>query len=218
MQANSFYNATYDFLCYHVVRPGHRVVLGSAPDRVCRFCGPGEPQASFRSKAHAIPEALGNKSLFTNWECDECNHFFGTGIENDLGARAKQDRTFSRISGKTSVPSLKRHGSTDHAWRIDVEQGTFRSSDHEHDPMVDIVWEKNQLKLVVTRDAYTPLAVIKAFVRIGLTLLPPDELASFTDALRWIMDPHHAGPRQGAYLRSSRFSRVPSGPAWSLCR
>ena len=195
VEANRFYDASYDLLCYHVLRPGHPIVLGPDANRVCRFCRRTEPIVSFKRKAHAIPEALGNKSLFTNWECDTCNHHFGTGIENDLGAYTKPDRTFGRIPGKKKkVPSLKQHGSTDYPWRVDVDRASFRISDYEHDPMIDIVRERNQIRLVVTRDAYTPLAVIKAFVRIGLTLIPPNELPHFPDALRWIMDSDHTGP------------------------
>ena len=40
----------------------------------------------------------------------------------------------------------------------------------------------------------TPVAVLKAFVKIGLTLLPPEELPNFRDALPWIRDPDHTKP------------------------
>ena len=177
-----------------MLRSGDSTILGPSTNRVCRFCGRGESAASFRKRAHAIPEACGNKSLFTNWECDDCNQFFGTSIENDLAAFLTPARTFSRISGKNGVPSIKQHGTTNNRWRIDVRQGVVEVCDFEEDPMVEIEWGKKQIKLVVVRDAYTPIAVSKAFVRIGLTLLPPDDLEDFQHALNWIVNPDHDAP------------------------
>ena len=199
LEAVRFYDDNYDLLCAHLVRPGERNVLGSSDNRICRFCGRNEAVASFKDRAHAIPESLGNKSLFTNYECDECNHMFGATIENDFGAYTKPGRVFARIRGKRSVPSLKQHGSIERPWRVDVQDGVFHISEYEDDPLVDIVHEGNRIELIVTRDAYTPVAVVKAFVRIGLTLVPETELPNFRDALDWIKETDHTahrGPRQ----------------------
>ena len=197
LEALRFYGATYDLLCAYTGRPGdRRTHLGSQTPRVCRFCRQNDATVSFRARAHAIPEAFGNKTLFTNYECDQCNQVFGTTIENDLGAYTKPDRVFARIPGKRSVPSLKQHGSVEHPWRVDVENGVFRFTEYEDDPLVKVVHEGNRIELVVTRDAYTPIAVMKAFVRIGLTLVPESELPNFPDTLDWIRetDHGHRGP------------------------
>ena len=49
---------------------------GKKEDRVCRFCKQKYPSGKFNSIAHTISEALGNKKLITNDECDECNSYF----------------------------------------------------------------------------------------------------------------------------------------------
>ncbi len=36
-----------------------------------------------------------------------------------------------------------------------------------------------------------PVAVLKAFVKIGLTLMPAEEMANFSRALDWIKEPDH---------------------------
>ena len=201
LEAYRFYDSAYDLICAHLVRPGEREVLGRSDNRVCRFCGRNDATASFKDRAHAIPESLGNKSLFTTYECDKCNHLFGTTIENDLGAYTKPGRVFARIRGKRSVPSLKQHGAVERPWRIDVQDSEFHISEYEDDSLVDIVHEGNRIELVVTKDAYTPVAVVKAFVRIGLTLVPETELSNFRDALDWIMETDHGaqrGPRRVA--------------------
>lgn len=194
LDTSAFYSASYDFTQSFILRPGELKILGPNTNRVCRFCGRDESAASFKKRAHAIPEACGNKSLFTNWECDDCNRNFGTSIENDLAAFLTPARTFSRISGKNGVPSIKQHGTAVNRWRIDVKQGVIAIRDFEEDPMIEMEWGKKQIKLEVLRDAYTPIAVSKAFVRIGLTLLPPDDLEDFQHALNWIVNPDHDAP------------------------
>ena len=110
MAAAAWYSANYSTIAHWIVRPTDKVVLGEASSRTCRFCGKSEPEVTFKLEAHAIPEGLGNKSIFSNYECDPCNQAFGRGIENDLGNWSKPMRTFSRIRGKNSVPTLKKGG------------------------------------------------------------------------------------------------------------
>ncbi|MBV8095742.1 MAG: hypothetical protein JO110_21445, partial [Acetobacteraceae bacterium] len=96
--AIAFYDQHYFGIKAWFLRPGvTNPTLGDKHDRVCRFCGEHEPKVTFKDRAHAIPEALGNKSLFTNYECDICNHAFGEGIEKHLGNWSKPSRTFARI-------------------------------------------------------------------------------------------------------------------------
>ena len=134
----------------------NRTEIGDKENQVCRFCRKSKPEVSFRSDAHAIPESLGNKSLFTNYECDRCNQFFGRGIENDFG-------TWSNI---------KRYGNAP-----------------------DYVLEKNRFQFEVKQGAYTPVAVLKTFVRIGLTLMPVEEVPNFSEALDWIQEEDHTKSR-----------------------
>ena len=210
LEALRIYYATYDLLFAHVARPGDRYPpLGARTPRVCRFCRQNDATVSFRTRAHAIPEAFGNKTLFTNYECDQCNQLFGTTIENDLGAYTKPARVFARIPGKRSVPSLKQHGSVDRPWRVDVENGVFRITEYEDAPLVKFVRAGNRIELVVTRDPYTPIAVMKAFVRIGLTLLPEAELPNFPDALAWIRETDHGRRGRLRIPASVTFRRGP---------
>jgi len=55
--------------------------------RICRFCSNGmntKDKVTFKLKAHAISEALGNKLIVLNEECDTCNAKFGITIEKDF--------------------------------------------------------------------------------------------------------------------------------------
>ena len=40
--------------------------------RICRFCNNKSENVTFKNKAHAISEALGNKTIILNEECDNC--------------------------------------------------------------------------------------------------------------------------------------------------
>ena len=189
-EAVNFYVKHYGVTKPLILQPGRRVVLGDRENRVCRFCEKSDREVSFRLDAHAIPEALGNKSLFTYYECDSCNQFFGCGIENDLGNWSKPSRTFSRIVGKNGVPTLKK-GGTGEGWRIEHKTTGFHVKQYENDPIFTLDEEKKQIRFELKRDTYTPVAVLKAFVKIGLTLLPVEELPSFRESMAWIRDPDH---------------------------
>ena len=188
--AIAFYERNYDLIGQWSLRPGTKVVLGGRDDLVCRFCGRRPPEVTFQLEAHAIPEALGNKSLTSTYECDACNRGFGSGIENDLGHWSKPMRTFARIRGKSGVPTLVK-GSAG-GWRIeyDAEAG-FNVRDYEDDP----IWTMDETKKVATfmlrRDTFVPVAVLKAFVKVGLTLLPAEEMLNFGQALAWIRERDH---------------------------
>ena len=67
---------------------------------VCRFCGKSIVDgATFNHKSHAISEALGNKTLFCNEECDSCNKRLAP-IEDNLSAYLEIRRSLCGITGK----------------------------------------------------------------------------------------------------------------------
>ncbi|WP_315053396.1 HNH endonuclease [Nitrobacter sp.] len=189
----TFYETHYDMLGSWLLRPGDKIMLGDKTNRVCRFCGKSPPDAKFRKVAHAIPEALGNKSLESAYECDACNERFGQGIENDLGNWSKPMRTFARIRGKSGVPTLKK-GGDEPGWRIEYGDTGFNISSYEDDPLYEIDEANKKITFKLKRDAYTPVAVLKAFMKIGLTLLPDIEIVNFQHLMSWVRDTDHSRP------------------------
>lgn len=182
----NFYETNYELINNWFVSPGEKVILGDKSNQTCRFCSQSKPEVSFNNIAHAIPEALGNKSIATHYECDECNSFFGQSIENDLGNWTKPNRVFARIRGKNGVPKIKKIGATN-GWRIEYkEQSGLHISSYEDDPIFEINEEEKFVTFTVVRDAYTPVGVLKAFMKIGLTLIPENEIENFRLLLEWI--------------------------------
>jgi hypothetical protein len=186
-----FYESQYDIIRQWFLRPGDKVVLGGKQNRCCRFCSKRPPEATFRKVAHAIPEALGNKSIESAYECDACNEAFGNGIENDLGNWSKPTRTFARIRGKSGVPTIKKGGDA-LGWRIEYGATGFQITSYEDDPVFEIDEASRTVTFRLKRDSYTPVAVLKAFMKIGLTLLPDEEVGNFTHLMNWVRAADHS--------------------------
>ena len=68
--------------------------------RECRFCGGDNSTTSFNNKAHAISEALGNKTIIIFDECDSCNKKFSETIEPDIIIYLSLFRTMFGVKGK----------------------------------------------------------------------------------------------------------------------
>lgn len=75
--------------------------------RRCRYCGRSYPDTTFRSRAHTISEALGNKTLFTNDECDGCNTRFCRTIEIEFINRLSHLFPVYNIAGKNGSRQLR---------------------------------------------------------------------------------------------------------------
>lgn len=189
-KAARYYDQRYDIVFDRIYQRSEKLELGDRSIRRCRFCGNSPTVVTFGKVAHAIPEALGNRGLTSAYECDTCNELFGGGIESDLGEWSKPIRTFSRIAGKNGVPTLKQ--SSQGGWRIQFADGRLNITDYEDNPVHEVDEANKRVIITLKRGSFTPVAVFKAFVKIGLTLLPEPELAPFTEALAWVRETDHA--------------------------
>ena len=225
----NFFEKNYKLLCSWTLRPGKpEAIIGDMNTRRCRFCGLSRPAVTFRKKAHAIAESLGNKTLLTAFECDDCNQVFGQGIEADFGAWSKPMRLIARIRGKGGVPTIK--AARAQGWRIEDGATGLNLSHDVMDPFVIIKEDENRMIFRLPRDPYTPSAVLKAFVKYGLSLIPDCEVENFRKTYEWIANPDHAqvfvpsyyvmaqanpGPPQNSQIfvmvlrRSSDYVRLP---------
>jgi hypothetical protein len=187
-QLFEFYDKHYDQLRVWHLRPGTIEFLGNEGAGKCRFCLKTTPDVTFENEAHAIPEALGNKSLFSYYECDNCNGTFGKGIENDFGNWSKPIRTMLRIRGKNGVPAIKK---TDAGWRIDASSEGLRIGPNLENLPFKVDRDSKRLIFTLQRDPYTPVAVLKAFTKMGLSIFPEEEMESFDFARRWVLSKDH---------------------------
>ncbi|MBP3365898.1 MAG: hypothetical protein J6K96_02770 [Treponema sp.] len=76
--------------------------------RCCRYCKKTMADGvTFKNIAHAISEGLGNKTIISAEECDNCNSKFAETIEKDIIEYLKLYRTLYGKKGKNGVPHLK---------------------------------------------------------------------------------------------------------------
>ena len=149
----------------------------SKEGRTCRFCGRVSPNASFSKKAHSISEALGNKTIITPDECDDCNKSFGDTIENDFIEYISLFRTIRGIQGKNGVPqigSLKKKETSLSYTPNSVNVFTF-------DTISEFPGE-----ITLPSTSFNPQNVYRALCKYALSVLPASLLSNFTETIKWI--------------------------------
>jgi hypothetical protein len=209
-RALSFYASFYEAIGSWTLRPGKKEpLLGKNEFQRCRFCGGCSPDVSFQQEAHAIPEALGNKTLITSYECDNCNQKFGRGIENDLGNWSKPMRTLGLISGKSGIPTLK--GKSPKEWRVEGSKVGLHLKHHSEDVVATVDEVKKTMTLSLPRDNYTPRAVFKAFTKIGLALIPSHDTPLYAETFAWIADSDHSKTFSTDYKIMAHYIPGPPG-------
>lgn len=162
--------------------------LGEAnkKNRICRFCARKMPETTFKNVAHTIPLALGNRVYFSNYECDDCNHFFGEEIEPHLVGWLGVLNAIYGVKGRTGILNFK------------LNNGMV-SYDKEDDQPVIKCKNINKGNLINNRDGsytiyqhsiekYIPVKVYKALVKIALGFIPEDKMHLFKYTINWLMD------------------------------
>jgi len=134
---------------FWLAEPDQRVI-GDVRRPRCRFCEQAPPRAAFSCVRPAVPELVGNSSLFTRELCDECAQQFADTI----------DAEFARFW--ESLEALR------------AGTASFRE---------------------IRAPMAIPIAAYKSLSRMALSLMPEQELSSFTDTIEWISNPDHAFDR-----------------------
>jgi hypothetical protein len=193
LKALQFYDHNYSVLFSAALGAGSkRIVLGTKPFQ-CRFCGGTEPQKTFKKRAHAVSELLGNKIIVSLYECDDCNKRFA-GFEDDLAKMTLPFRSIGGVMGKGGIPTLlsARSGNEREA-RIKLKGGTLEiSHDAGHSAVVEDELAKT-LTFNYVEQPYRPLGAYKALCKSAFTLLPRDELANFEDLRQWLLQKDLSG-------------------------
>ncbi len=153
--------------------------------RVCRYCHRSMPEVSFKKVAHTISEALGNKSIKTNDECDECNQFFGDTIEQDFLSIFDVPRLFYGIKNKNGIP----HKFVGENYTIEKDDlGDFkiryRMKDGEHVPTEEDVLKG--IKLTPKR-SFPEQNIYKALCKYVYGVLDEETLKSFERTRKWLL-------------------------------
>lgn len=156
----------------------HKHPLKPKKDRKCRFCNPEDSIAQkFKSKAHLIPELIGNKHLFSDFECDKCNALFSK-YENDLANFLGASRALSIAnarSGKVKFKSPDKTFIVQKDYEAKDEIGKLRIESHEEENNhFTLDAEGKKVTFHTVRASYNPYNVYKAFLKMGLSVIPAE--------------------------------------------
>jgi len=165
-----------------------KTYLGTKENQRCRFCGRGKPDVTFKKKAHAISEMLGNRFLCSFYECDSCNWDIFSKLENELGMFTEPQRAMTQMIGKNGIPTFKQPG---FEFRSEYEGGIVIKNQIDNDVLE---WNeaKNELVLKVKRKPFIPRAVYKAFVKMAISLVPESEVPNFQETIKWLLETDHS--------------------------
>ncbi|MED1724752.1 HNH endonuclease [Brevibacillus parabrevis] len=158
-----------------------KTYLGFKDNQTCRFCGKSKPDVTFKKKAHAISEMLGNRYLCTYYECDTCNGDIFSKLETDLAWFTEPERSMTQMVGKNGLPTFKQQG---FEFRSEYVGGIMIRDQIDNDVFQ---WndENNEFFLKLKRKPHVPRAVYKAFVKMAITLMPEAEVQFFQETIEW---------------------------------
>ena len=169
---------------YHVGIGGEKTILKDSQQYRCRFCGKRKTKADFKKVAHVLSRCIGNNSLFSEFECDECNEKVFGPLESNFSEYMKLYHTFARIRGYKGVPSYKPNCREN--TRVDYKDEKIHIKSYENEsPIVDVD-EKAKTVRVHGRRSYVPVLVYKALVKMALSVLPEKEMENMQATLSWL--------------------------------
>ncbi|TKC59182.1 HNH endonuclease [Pedobacter hiemivivus] len=159
-------------------------------DRVCRFCGKGAGEVKFKHEPHIIPRLLGHNYGISDFECDTCNHHFGT-LENHFADYLGLIRTISSV-GRNKIPKFisplnsliaaqTSKGGNKNFITIADESGDHFKFDTERE-----VWQ-----IQYNKKPHTPINVYKCLLKIALSVMPEHEIKHYKPVLEFILENQH---------------------------
>jgi len=182
---SNLWNKVYQIETTLLQKNHEKHYLGNSNYKKCRFCGKDSKETNFKMKAHIIPEFMGNKFCFSNYECDTCNQYFGT-LEDSLFNFAGIHNVFSGVKGKKGFPKYKgnKEGLTLFAKsNNEIKVQTINTKDSQ-----SFIHDKKNERIIVDTNhhSYIPQNAFKALVKIGLCMLSDYELKNYNKTLDWI--------------------------------
>ena len=172
----------YEIVSFNLDRSNKiKIGKGVKKERVCRFCDKKMPEVTFNNEAHAISEALGNKKLILNEECDSCNRFFDENIERDFINYHDLARTILGVKNKENKsPKMK-------GQNFNMFKGAHDLSIAIIDPIDRDDKSRPPEKLVLkTNHKIRFQNIYKTLCKFALSVLDRKYIVHFSETKKWI--------------------------------
>jgi len=147
--------------------------------RICRFCNKTNKEVSFKNEAHAISNALGNKTIILNEECDNCNNKFSS-MESSLISYFKFDSLLSEKRTRIGAQKLKGK-----KFEISKEGKEFKFEYH--------VESRNEIKNLIkkgvkltTNEKVIDQDIYRTLCKYFLSVIDKKHLKHFKETIKWI--------------------------------
>lgn len=181
--------ASYDHVvCYHLNEDKQTMLSDGDTPQKCRFCEKENPDVTFKKIAHAISHMVGNRVLKSDYECDECNQMFSI-YETEYSAYMNLYHTMFMVHGKGGIPKYKLSHKENSKIEIGKDNTIKINIQEGEEPL--IVWEElnkaNNTIEIKGKRTYTPQNVLKALVKMALTIIPKSELHNLANTKNWLM-------------------------------
>jgi len=183
-----FFIDNYKILRHFSLDIGEKIILGNRKSKKCRFCRNKNGAISFSKLTHAIPELVGNKSLFSNYECNQCNKIFSETLEDNFGKFTLPWRTLTYTKGKKGIPIYK---SPSKKSRIEFDDSVINVKYSTDDSILEHIEKENLIIIKTYRQPYIPLSVYKCLAKMAISIVPEYEISRFDMTIKWINDVHH---------------------------
>lgn len=184
----AFYRDDYEIVAQYFFETGEKVIVSDPGEfRVCRFCKRDNAKTSFKNESHTIPEFLGNRTVLSNNECDDCNSRLGREYEDHLAKWSHLLRSVLSIRGKNKYPTFKSN-----SFRVEPEEN------HVHIKYIDpSTPHPSTNKLPVDHELfgnsnsqpYIPFRAAMSLTKIAALLCPSPYIHEFRRAIDWLNCP-----------------------------
>lgn len=165
----------------------HSSPIKDKVNRVCCFCGKSIPEVNFSDDAHAVSEMVGNKSIFSHYECNECNHAFGEVFEDSLGKYMMPYKILTKTFGKSNKNIIKdkqKDGLSYSNYRFQVNKNVSALNETEvngyliekkNNGIIDL--ENDIIK--IPRQKYNPVNAYCAFLKMAYSIVPVNDFKEY---------------------------------------
>jgi hypothetical protein len=191
--ARAYYADRYDVVCEYgfVTKPPIRLNDHNPKCQTARrgrFCRRGTDTMTFAKKAHAVSELLGNKTIRSMNECDDCNTYFATEFEVHLGNWSQFPRSVAQVKGKGGAPAYENPSETmrlsNDGGKLSIfltDKSLFEKAKAADGPFAfDLPSDAPSPKFV-------PFRAAKALVKCACSICPLEDLPQCRRAIDWLM-------------------------------
>lgn len=186
---NSLHFADYYRLVYNyefkLINKNQKLIFTrSVTPRKCCICNRTEPLVSFKRKNHVIPVAFGNKWLYTQEECNDCNQKYGKKFENELANMFSAQKLIGKVPKRKGFPKIRipkresfmRVVNNDIAVSIKNSEREFAFRELNH----------ATISLSIPVPPYYPIRAIKSIAHTLWLILNDYRRAQYKGILKWM--------------------------------